>query len=454
MTELSPAAEPQAALALLQDLIAEAKKAGADAADAVAAGGVSLSHAQRLGKIEKLERSESADIGLRVFIGKRQAVASSSDSSPDALRALAERAVAMVRTVPEDAHCGLADPEQILIGPILDLEVCDDCEPAPEVLIERASIAEDAARAVKGVTNSEGAEASWGRSSIALAASNGFTGAYAVSRQSIGASVLAGKGTGMERDYEYSTAVFTEDLDDPAAIGRSAGERAVRRLKPRKMSTRKAPVVYDPRVSNSLLRHLAGAVNGAAIARGTSFLKEKMDKQVFATGIRIVDDPHRKRGLASKPFDAEGLPNEAFDLVEDGVLRRWILDLRSARQLGLESNGRASRGTSSPPSPSTTNLYLTPGATSRDALIGEIEDGFYVTELMGFGINGVTGDYSRGAAGFWIEKGKLSFPVSEMTVAGNLKDMFLALTPADDLEFRYAVNAPTVRIDGMTVAGN
>jgi len=446
--------DPQAALDLLSDLLAQAKKAGADAADAVVASGVSLSHAQRLGEIEKLERSESADVGLRVFIGKCQAIVSSSDSAPEALRALAERAVAMARAVPEDSYCGLADPEKILTGAIRDLEVCDDAEPAPETLIERAREAEDAARAVAGVTNSEGAEASWGRSNIALAASNGFSGAYSVSRQSVGVSVLAGEGTGMERDYEFSTAVFSEDLDDATAIGHSAGERAVRRLNPRKMGTRKAPVVYDPRVSNGLLRHLAGAINGAAIARGTSFLKDSMEKQVFARGIRIVDDPHRKRGLASKPFDAEGLPNDPLDLVADGVLLRWILDLRSARQLGLESNGRASRGTSSPPSPSTTNLYLAPGDQTRDALIGDIKDGFYVTELMGFGINGVTGDYSRGAAGYWIENGAITFPVSEMTVAGNLKDMFLAMTPADDLEFRYGVNAPTVRIDGMTVGGS
>lgn len=454
MADASSTADPQAALDLLSNLIAEAKKAGADAADAIVASGVSLSHAQRLGEIEKLERSESADVGLRVFIGKCQAIVSSSDSSPDVLRALAERAVAMARTVPEDSYCGLADPDRVLTGKIPDLQVCDDAEPAPETLIERASQAEDAARAIEGVTNSEGAEASWGRSDIALAASNGFVGAYAISRQSIGASVLAGEGTEMERDYEYSTAVFTEDLDDPAAIGRSAGERAVRRLNPRKMETRKVPVVYDPRVSNGLLRHLAGAINGASIARGTSFLKDSMEKQIFAKGIRIIDEPHRKRGLGSKPFDAEGLPNETLDLVDDGVLLRWVLDLRSARQLDLESNGRASRGTSSPPSPSTTNLYLAPGKQSREALIGEIKDGFYITEMMGFGINGVTGDYSRGASGYWIENGELTFPVSEMTVASNLKDMFLAMTPADDLEFRYGVNAPTLRIDGMTVGGS
>ena len=342
------------ALDLLDDLIARARKAGADAADAVAAHGISLSHAQRLGKIEKLERSEGTDIGLRVFFGKRQAVASSSDSSAAALDALAERAVAMARTVPEDVHCGLAAPDQLFRGAVADLEIVDDDEPAPETLIERAQIAEDAARAVAGVTNSEGAEASWGRSGIALAASNGFTGSYAVSRQSISASVLAGEGTAMERDYDYSTAVFAADLDDPAAIGRSAGERAVRRLNPRKAGSKKVPVVYDPRVSNGLLRHLAGAVNGSAIARGTSFLKDSMGERILPDGVSIVDDPHRKRGLASKPFDAEGIANDPLTLVETGTLKSWVLDLATARQLGLDTTGRASRGTSSPPSPAVT----------------------------------------------------------------------------------------------------
>ena len=442
------------ALDLLTDLIGRARKAGADAADALAAEGVSLSHAQRLGEIEKLERSEGTDIGLRVFIGKQQAVVSSSDSSSEALDALAERAVAMARTVPEDAYCGLADPDQLFRGTPPDLEILDAEEPAPETLIERARIAEDAARAVVGVTNSEGAEASWGRSSVALAASNGFSGSYAVSRQSVSASVLAGEGTGMERDYDYSTAVFSSDLTDPARIGRNAGERAVRRLNPRKVGTKKVPVVYDPRVSNGLLRHLAGAINGVAIARGTSFLKDSMDQKILADGVSVIDDPHRKRGLASKPFDAEGIANDPITLVDGGTLKSWILDLGTGRQLEMPTTGRASRGTSGPPSPSTTNLYMSKGSVARDAMIADIEDGFYITELMGFGINGVTGDYSRGAAGFWIEKGEIAYPVSEMTVAGNLKDMYLNLVPADDLEFRYAVNAPTVRIDGMTIAGN
>lgn len=438
----------------LSDLIARARKAGADAADAICVNGTSLSHAQRLGKIEKLERSEGSDIGLRVFIGRRQAIVSSSDLGASALDALAERAVAMAKTVPEDPYCGLADPEQLFRGQAADLEICDPREPAPQELIERASKAEDAARAVPGVTNSEGAEAGWGQTRVALAASNGFAGAYAVSRQSIGVAVLAGEGTAMERDYEFSSAVFREELDDPGTVGRKAGERAVRRLKPRKVGTQKVPVVFDPRVSNGLLRHLAGAINGSAIARGTSFLKDSMGKRILPAALSVIDDPHRKRGMASKPFDAEGVANERIAFVEDGVLKSWVLDLRSARQLGLATTGRASRGTSGPPSPSTTNLYLPAGAVSRDALIGDIEAGLYVNELMGFGVNAVTGDYSRGASGFWIEKGEIAYPVSEVTIAGNLKDMFLNMLPADDLEFRYAVNAPTIRVDGLTLAGN
>jgi len=448
-----PASEADA-LGMLSDLIAAAKKAGADSADAIFVNGISLSHAQRLGKIEKLERSEGSDLGLRVFVGKRQAIVSSSDMSAGALTLLVERVVAMAKAVPEDAYCGLADPDQIFRGPVADLEICDTREPAPETLIERASKAEDAARAVAGVTNSEGAEASWGQTRVALAASNGFAGGYSVSRQSLGVAVLAGEGTGMERDYEFSSAVFSEDLDDPAKVGREAGERAVRRLNPRKIGTQKVPVVFDPRVSNGLLRHLAGAINGTAIARGTSFLKDSMGKQILPAGLSVIDDPHRKRGMASKPFDAEGIANEKLALVENGILRSWVLDLHSARQLGLETTGRASRGTSGPPSPSTTNLFLPAGEITRDTLLGDIKQGFYVNELMGFGVNSVTGDYSRGAAGFWIENGELAYPVSEVTIAGNLKEMFLNMLPADDLVFRYAVNAPTVRIDGLTIAGN
>jgi PmbA protein len=440
------------ALNLLGDLIARATKAGAEAADAVLFESASLSHAQRLGKVEKLERSESYDLGLRVLIGKRQAIVSSNDRSAAALAELIERAIAMAKTVPEDPYCGLAAREELARDwPALDLE--DPKEPAPETLIARAAAAEDAARAVPGVTNSEGAEASWSRSKVALVASNGFAGSYAGTHSSISAAVLAGSGTGMERDYDYSTAVWAEDLLDPQAIGKSAGERAVKRLNPRKMPTQKVPVVFDPRVAGGVLRHLVGAISGPSIARGTSFLKDKLGQRIFPAGLRIIDDPHRKRGLRAKPFDGEGVRNQRRALIEDGVLQTWLLDQRSARQLGLKSTGHASRGTSGPPSPAPTNLYMEPGKVSPDELIADIRQGFYVGELMGMGVNGVTGDYSRGAAGFWIENGKLAYPVSEVTVASNLKEMFLHLTAANDLVFKTGSDAPTLRIEGMTVAG-
>lgn len=439
-------------LNLLSDLLAKAKRAGADAADAVLFESVSLSHARRLGKTEKLERSESYDLGLRVFVGKRQAIVSSNDRSKEALDGLVERALAMAKVVPEDPFCGLADPAEIARDwPALDM--LDPEEPSAETLIARAAACEDAAMAVKGVTNSEGAEASWSRSTVALAATNGFAGAYAGSGHSVSAAVLAGTGTAMERDYDFSSAVYGADLQDPAAVGRSAGERAVRRLGARKMPTRQVPVVYDPRVARSLVGHLLGAISGPSVARGTSFLKDKLGTRIFPAGVDIVEDPHRRRGLRSKPFDAEGLPNRRRNIVEDGVLTTWLLDLRSARQLKMTPTGHAARGTSSPPGPAATNIWLEKGKTSRADLLAAIDEGFYVTELMGMGINGVTGDYSRGAAGFWIVKGELAFPVSEVTVAGNLKDMYLNLSAADDLEFKTGNDAPTVRIDGMTVAG-
>lgn len=437
---------------LLTDLIAAARKAGADGADALGVESVSLSHAWRLGRTEKLERSEAAELGLRVFVGRRQAIVSTTDLSKDTLAQVVERAVAMARVAPEDAYAGLAAPEQIGREPPR-LDILDEAEPAPETLIARARAAEEAALAVAGVTNSEGAEASWGRTGVTLAASNGFLGSYARSGHSVSVSVLAGEGSGMERDYDYSSTVFAADLEAPETVGRRAGERAVARLNPRKARTCKVPVVYDPRVARGLLGHLVGAVSGPAIARGTSFLKDRLGKPVFAPGVRIIDDPHRPRGLRSRPFDGEGLASRPTDIVADGVLQTWLLDLASARQLGLAPTGHAGRGTSGPPSPATSNFYLAPGHVTAKELIADIPEGFYVTELMGFGINPVTGDYSRGAAGFWIIGGEIAHPVSEVTVAANLKDMFAGLTPANDLEFRAGMDSPTLRIDTMTVAG-
>lgn len=439
-------------LNLLEDLLVKAKAKGADAADAVHIESQSLAVAQRLGNPEKLERSESADIGLRVLVGKRQAIVSSSDSSTDALAELVERAVAMAKAVPEDPYCGLADPDQ-LATKIVDVDSCDPSEPTAETLVDWANRAEEAARAIDGITNSEGAEASWGRATVSVAATNGFSQTYSGSHYSLSASVLAGEGTGMERDYDYTGAVYAEDLMSPEEVGRSAGEKTVRRLNPQKPETTEVPIIYDPRVSRGIVGHLASAINGSSIARDTSFLKDKMGEQIFADNITIYDDPHRPRGLRSKPFDGEGVANQKRKLIDKGVLTTWIMDLRSSRQLGLETTGHASRGTGSPPSPSATNVYLEPGTQTPAELMSDIKSGLYVTELIGMGINGLTGDYSRGAAGYWIENGVLTYPVSEITIAGNLKDMFLNLTAADDLEFRYGIDAPTLRIDGMTLAG-
>lgn len=447
MTDSPSAAE------VVDDLMNRARKAGADAADAVAGIAVSLSHAQRLGKMEKLERSEEQDLGLRVFVGAKQAVVSSNDWSAAALDELVERAIAMAKAVPDDPYAGIADPDQIMTKAQPDLDMHDPVEPTAEALIERAREAEDCARAIDGITNSEGAEADWSRWTVTLGASNGFLGTYEGSRHGIGVSVIAGEGTGMEGDWDFTSAVHGEDLKPAGAVGERAARRALERLNPRKPPTGSVPVIYDPRVSNSLVRHLASAVNGASIARGTSFLQNAMGEQVMAAGLTVTDDPHIRRGLASKPFDAEGISNAAMDIVADGVLKTWILDLRTARQLGLETTARAARGAGGPPSPSTTNLYLQAGTQSPETLIGEVEAGFYITSLMGMGINGVTGDYSRGASGFWIEKGQKTYPVSEVTVAGNLKEIFKGMTAADDLVFDYGTNAPTVRVERMTVAG-
>lgn len=442
----------QDAANLLDDLIQRARRAGADAADALLVDGASLSLSTRLGKPEGLERSEAGDLGLRVFVGRRMAVVSSTDRGPRMIAELAERAVAMARAVPEDPFCGIAEPGQITQSWI-DLDLNDPDEPSADALIEAAKATEDAARAVAGVTNSDGADASWSRSAVTLVASNGFAGGYGVSRRSLSVSVLAGEGTGMERDYAYHSTVYGSDLESPAEIGARAGRKAVAKLNPRKVKSQTVPVIFDPRLSGGFLGNLCGAISGAAIARGTSFLKDRLGQAVFAPGIQVVEDPHVRRGLRSKPFDAEGLPNHRRNLIEDGVLTTWILDLRSSRQLGLTPTGHATRGTSGPPSPSPTNVYLAPGPLSPTELMADIKDGLYVTELMGQGVNGVTGDYSRGAAGFWIENGQIAYPVSEITIAGNLKDMFRRIVPASDLRLRYGIDAPTIRIDGMTVAG-
>jgi len=437
---------------VLSRLIQSAKNAGADAADAILVESVSASVSYRLGNLEDVERAESADLGLRVFVGQRVAFISSTDFSRDALKALPGRAVAMAKLAPEDKFAGLAPEDRLAKNiPALDLE--DAAEPSADTLIERARSAEGAALAVAGVTNSEGGSANFSRSAVALATSAGFFGRYAGTSHGIGVAVLAGEGTDMQMDHDSASARHAGDLDAAEKVGGSAGERAVARLNPRKVPSQTVPIVYAPRVSNGIVGHFASAISGSSIARGVSFLKDRLNQKVFSPNIMIIDDPHRMRGLRSKPFDGEGVANARRALIEDGVLQTWLLDCASARQLGLETTGHAARGTGGPPSPSATNLYMEPGTLSSDELIADIKSGFYVTELMGMGVNGVTGDYSRGASGFWIENGKIAFPVAEVTIAGNLKDMFVNLTPANDLEFRYGTNAPTLRVEGMTVAG-
>jgi PmbA protein len=433
-------------------LVAAARAAGADAADAVAVRSLSLSIEVRDGAVEESESAEGDDLGLRVLVGRRQAVVSTNDLSGDGSAALAERAVAMARAAPEDKYAGLAD-EALLAHKFPDLDLIDPDLPTVKQLEAMAAAAEQAGLAVKGVSKSGGASASAGIGGMVLVTSHGFRGAYLGSRHGVSMTAIAGDGTGMERDYDYSSMLHASDLESPEKIGRTAGERAVERVNPRKVSTRKVPVVFDPRVASSLVSHLASAANGASVARKTSFLREKMGEQLFARGIRIIDDPLRKRGLRSRPFDGEGVGGRMLALVDDGYLRSWLLDSATARELGLVSTGHASRGVSSVPSPGASNLHLEAGGVSPEALIADIADGFYVTDLIGSGVNMVTGDYSRGASGFWIENGKRTFAVSEVTIAGHLNDIFRSLTPANDLEFKYGINAPTVRLEGLTVAG-
>ena len=437
---------------LLAELIAAARAAGADAADAILVSGTSLQVQVRLGKTEQVEQSEARDLGLRVFLGKRSAVVSSTLVDPAGFGPLAERAMDMARVVPEDPFGGLGEHDAPA-GDVEALDLADAAAPDARALIARANVAEQAALAVRGVTNSEGAEAGYGRTLVELATSAGFSGRYERTRHSVSVSALAGTGTGMQRDYDHASAVHLSDLADAGAIGHTAGEKAVTRLDPTRPRTALMPVVYDPRVASSLLSHLVGAANGASVARGTTFLKDRLHQRVLPAGITVIDDPRRRRGLRSRPFDGEGTPTRALAIVEDGVLATWLLDARSARQLGLATTGHAGRSPAGTPSPAPTNLYLSPGSVSAAALMADIREGLYVTELLGMGINGLTGDYSRGAAGFMIRDGAIAEPVAEITVAGNLLEMFAHLSAADDLDFRYGTDAPTVRIEPMTVAG-
>ena len=445
---------PEQALDRAQALVERARRAGADEADAVYSGGASESVSIRLGKLEDVERSESEHLDLRVFVGRRSASIGSSDLSDAALGELAERAVAMARAAPEDPYAGLAAPELLTRAPFPDLDLSDSSEPSPEALREQALAAEDAARAIKGVTNSEGGSAGASKRAFALATSHGFAGAYGGTGRSISASVVAGEGSSMQRDYAWRSAHHAADLISPEEIGRLAGERAVARLNPGRLKSGAMPVVFDPRVGGSLVGHFAGAISGSSIARRSSFLLGKEGEQVFAPGIQIVDDPLRPRGLVSRPFDGEGLPTSARHLVEDGRITGWLMDSAAARQLGSQPTGHAVRGHGGAPGVSPSNMHLAAGSVSVAELIADIEEGVLVTELIGHGVNGVTGDYSRGASGFRIVKGEIAGPVAEFTVASNLLDMFARLSVANDLEWHRSVNVPTIRVDGMTVAGD
>ena len=431
-------------------LVEAAMRAGADAADAVVVRGRSIGVSVRLGKVEDTGASESEDMALRVFVGKKVASVSATAASEASM--LAERAVAMAKVSPEDPFQGLADPA-LLVKTVRDLDLHDSTEISAERLKEDAFAAEEAALAVKGVTNSSGSSAGAGMGGLVLATSGGFLGEYAATRFSRSVSVIAGEGTGMERDYEYSSRLYFSDLDTPERIGKSAAERTVRRIGARKAKTGTVSVIFDPRVARGIAGHLAGAINGASVARKTSFLRDMMGKPVASSAVTVTDDPLRMRGQASRPFDGEGVEGERLVMVDRGVLNHWFLSTSAGRELGLSTNGRGARG-GSQVSPSSTNLAIEPGQVSPEDMIKSLKSGFYVTEVFGQGVNMVTGEYSRGASGFWIENGELAYPVSEVTIASNLKTMFLAMQPASDLDRDFGTAAPTLLIEGMTLAGS
>ncbi|CAM5402616.1 PmbA protein [Aquamicrobium terrae] len=432
------------------ELVEAAKRAGADAADAVVVRGRSTSVSVRLGKVEDIEAAESEDASLRVFVGRR--VASVSANAASDADELAGRAMAMAKVSPEDPYQGLADPA-LLAKERRDLDLFDATEISAGRLKEDALAMEAAALAVEGVTNSSGSGASAGMGGLVLATSHGFLGHYAATRFSRSASVIAGEGTPMERDYDFSSRLHFADLDAPETIGRKAGERAVKRLGARKAATGAVDVVFDPRVARGIAGHLAGAINGAAVARKTSFLRDMMGKQIASTAITVIDEPLRIRGQSSRPFDGEGVEGERLVMVDKGVLGHWFLSTSTARELGLTTNGRGVRSGSSV-SPSSTNLAIEPGEKTPLELIAALKTGFYVTEVFGQGVNMVTGEYSRGASGFWIENGEIAYPVSEVTIASNLKAMFLNMMPANDLDRNFGTAAPTLLIEGMTLAGS
>jgi PmbA protein len=443
---------PEQARAIAEALVERGIAAGATAADALYAGEHSSGVQVRLGEIESVSRSEGEEIGLRLFVGQRSASVASSDLSEEALVTLVERCLAMAREAPEDPYAGLAPSELLQRGEPPFLDGFDAREPDPTELKARALEAERAALAISGVTNSNGGGASASASTVALATSGGFSGAYQSSGHGCSASVIAGEGASMQRDHAWHSARHLEDLESAADIGRRAGERAVARLNPGRPKPGKYAVIFDPRVSSGLLGHFSGAINGASVARKTSFLRDKLGAPVFGTGVTIVDDPLRLRGLRSRAFDAEGVRVSRQELVSGGILNRWIADSAAARQLGIEPTGHAARGVGGAPGVGPSNLYMEPGVRSREELLASVPEAVLVIELIGQGVNGITGDYSRGAAGFMLRGGEIAEPVAEITIAGNLIDMFARLEPASDLKFRRGIDAPTILVPEMTVA--
>jgi PmbA protein len=438
---------------LLQDVVSAALKAGADAAEAVGAERRSLSIGVRVGELEEVEREESRDLGLRVFVGKRQATVSGSDISAEARAKLVERAVAMARLAPEDPYAGLADPDRLARGPLPDLDLYDPTEPSAEALEARARAAEAAARATPKVTNSDGASGSWSSSQWTMVTSAGFTGVHRASGFSIGAHAIAGDESGMETGYDGRSTRWQADLPTPESLGAEAGRRAASRLGARKIASTTAPVIFENRLAGSLLGPMISGISGPAIARGTSFLKDKLGEQVFAKGVVIEDDPHRPRGLGSSPFDDEGVANGRRRLIDDGVLTTWLLNSSSARQLGLATTGHASRGLAGPPGVSTSNLTFRPGERDQAALMRDAGTGLLVTAMFGPSLNGNTGDWSVGCSGFWFEGGEIAYPVNEITVAGNLLDIYRRVVPGSDLEIRGSANAPSLLVDALAIAG-
>lgn len=440
---------------LTETLIDIALKAGADAADAIAAQGTSVSIDVRKGALEAAERSEGVEIGLRVLLGQKQACVSASDTRAETMRDMAMRAVAMAREAPEDPYIGLAGPDALARDwDLAALELADPTpEPSAETLQEDARAAEAAALAETGITQVQAASAAYGQQQIHLAASNGFSGGYARTDRAISCVAIAGEGTGMERDYDSQSRVFQADLPSAAEIGQRAAERTLARMNPRKPRTGQFPVLFDERISSSLVGHILVAINGSSVARGSSWLRDSMGEQILPKGLSLTCDPLRPRITGSRPFDAEGLPTRAFDLVTDGVLQSWVLDLATARQLDGTSNANAARSPSAPPSPRSGNVALTQGSRSREDLIADMGTGLLVTSLIGSSINPTTGDYSRGASGFWVENGQIAYAVNECTLAGNLHQMLKTIQPADDARMHLSRIVPSVLIEGLTIAG-